>query len=249
MARIIEAGSIKAVFFDVGQTLLTPGIPEELSFVQAATEVGAELDPADVVRLMPQVYERYEELYESDDSFWSDEERATAIWLEVYAYLAELAGIPAHAREIARRVHQTYFTAGAWQIFADVLPTLNALKAHGLRMGLISNWDSSLEPIIMDLGLGSHFATIIASTVVRMHKPQRLIFDLALERIGVRAAEAVHVGDHLQADVGGARDAGLLPVLIDRQHRHGTVAATDELAVIHDLRELPAILGLPVSLL
>jgi putative hydrolase of the HAD superfamily len=233
---------IKAVFFDVGQTLLTPGIPEEVSFIEAATSVGAILDPAAVIQAMPQAYGLYEQLYQGDDSFWSDEERATAIWIEVYRYLAELAGIPEYASEVARLVHQTYFSAGAWQAFDDVRPTLDALKDRGLRIGLISNWDSSLEPIIMDMGFGHYFSTIIASTVVRMHKPQQQIFDLALERMDVSAAEAVHVGDHLQADVEGARNAGLTPVLIDRQHRHDQEVAGSGLAVVHDLRDLLQVL-------
>jgi putative hydrolase of the HAD superfamily len=187
---------------------------------------------------MPQAYQLYERLYESDDSFWADEQRATAIWIEVYRTLAELAGIPEHASKVARLVHQTYFSAGAWAAFDDVLPTLEALKGRGLRLGLISNWDSSLEPIIMDMGFGHYFSTIIASTVVRMHKPQPQIFDLALERMGISAAEAVHVGDHLQADVAGAHNAGLTPVLIDRQHRHDKEAREGGFAAIHDLREL-----------
>jgi putative hydrolase of the HAD superfamily len=200
--------------------LLAPGIPEEEVFIKAAALTGATLGCDDVTRNLRQAYELYEELYAGDDSFWADEERSTAIWLTVYAHLARLSGVPDQAEAIARIVHETYFHAGAWKLFDDVLPTLDALKARGVRMGLISNWDSSLEPIIMDLGLGHYFATIIASTVVRMHKPQRQIFDLALERIGCAASEAIHVGDHLQADVGGARQAGLTPVLIDRDHLH-----------------------------
>ncbi|MDR2197785.1 MAG: HAD family hydrolase [Coriobacteriales bacterium] len=234
---------VKAVFFDVGQTLLTLGIPEEVSFVEAAASVGAHLDAADVTRLMPQVYARYEELYARDDSFWADEERATTLWLELYAYLAELAGLSDHAHRIAQRVHQTYFAPGAWKPFDDTLPTLDALAARGLRLGLISNWDSSLESIIVGMGLDHYFSVILASTVVRAHKPQRQIFDLALERLGLDARSAVHVGDHLQADVGGARAAGLRPVLLDRDHRFDASAsaasgAQGDFAVIHSLSEL-----------
>ncbi|NLG10447.1 MAG: hypothetical protein GX562_02790, partial [Coriobacteriaceae bacterium] len=61
---------ISTVFFDVGHTLLKPGISEAQVFTEAAAEEGVYLDPKAVERHMPKMYEFYEELYEKDDSFW-----------------------------------------------------------------------------------------------------------------------------------------------------------------------------------
>jgi putative hydrolase of the HAD superfamily len=87
----------------------------------------------------------------------------------------------------------------------------------GIQMGLISNWDLSLQSVIEGLDMGHYFSSIISSAAVRMHKPQQGIFELALRQTGTTAVEALHVGDHLYADVQGARLAGIKPVFIDRE--------------------------------
>jgi putative hydrolase of the HAD superfamily len=209
------------VFFDVGQTLLTPAISEATVFTEAAARVGVTLDPADVERHMPAVYRHYEELYEEDDTFWSDDTRATQIWIEMYRYLCELVGLGEHGLAIGTLVHERYFTAASWKPYDEVIPTLEALQRRGIRMGLISNWDSSLEDVITGLGMSRFFSVIISSAVVRLHKPMPEIFELALERMGAVPEESMHVGDHLYADVAGARQAGITPVYLDRDGSGG----------------------------
>jgi len=227
--------TITTVFFDVGNTLLTPSVSEAEVFCEMAARTGAVLEPSAVEQHMPEVYRFYEELYEQDDSFWASEQRATAIWVSMYEYLCELCGLSTHAREIARLVHGAFFGAGFWKPFDDVMPVLEGLKQRGIRMGLISNWDSSLESIIKGLGLDGYFEVIISSSVVELHKPKPEIFELALSRMGARAEQAMHVGDHIQADVAGAQATGITPVLIDRTQHYPADCAP---FVIRDLREL-----------
>ena len=229
-----EQVSISTVFFDVGHTLLKPGISESQVFTEAAAQEGVQLDPVAVQRHMPKVYQLYEELYEQDDSFWSDDQRATDIWIQMYEYLCQLAGVRRNVNGIAKRVHDRYLDPQSWAPFSDVLPTLDMLKGLGIKMGLISNWDMSLHSVINGLGMGHYFSTIIASASVQMHKPQPRIFQLALEQMNVTSAEAMHVGDHLYADVGGARSAGLTAVLIDREKN----GYSGDFHAIHDLQQL-----------
>jgi putative hydrolase of the HAD superfamily len=217
----LDSNSIQAVFFDVGATLLTPAEDEGVIFSHIARQLGAEVQSAEVTRLVPAMYDLYERLYEQDDSFWSDDVRAQAIWLEMYEYLASLLKMPQSLhQQIAEKVYHYYFSPGAWKPFDDVLPCLNALRAAGIRMGLISNWDSSLRPIVEGLGLAPCFETIVASAEVRLHKPMPEIFKLALDRLGLSAGETLHVGDHVHADAEAAAAVGITPILLDRQGRH-----------------------------
>jgi putative hydrolase of the HAD superfamily len=212
---------IQAVFFDVGATLLTPAEDEGTTFTLIAERLGITIDPRDVGRQVPLMYELYEQLYEQDDSFWSDDVRAKAIWIEMYEFLASRLSIPHRLqRELAEAVYQYYFSPGAWVPYDDVLPLLDALQARGIRMALISNWDSTLAPIIEGLGMSPYFEAVIASAVVRLHKPMPEIFRLALDRLGIGAQETLHVGDHLSADVEGASAVGITPVLLDRKQQH-----------------------------
>ena len=234
---------ITTIFFDVGQTLLVPAVPEGLVFTEEAARFDVALDPALVDARVTQMYRLYEQLYKQDETFWSDEARTTAMWLKLYEYLCSLMGVEESKQAaIAQSVHRRYFSAASWKAYDDVLPALEALRERGLRMGLISNWDSTLEGIIIELGLAPYFEVILSSTVVRLHKPMPQIFELALKRMEVGPDEAIHVGDHLTADVAGALEAGIMPVLIDRR---GTTRkhVLPNTAVVSDLMGLIDLLG------
>ena len=73
---------------------------------------------------------------------------------------------------------------------------------------MISNSEGRLAELLAELGWADDFAFVIDSARVGLDKPDRRIFDLALDRLGVAAAAAVHVGDSWMADIGGARGAG-----------------------------------------
>jgi putative hydrolase of the HAD superfamily len=212
--------AIQTVFFDVGNTLLTPAVPEGDILIRAAARLGATLDPELVKRSVPRMYEYYEELYEDDNSLWASQERAVDIWRILYEHLCELVGIPELGPQIARIGYEEFLNPANWKPFDDVLPTLEALKSRGIAIGLISNWDSSLESIIRGVGIESWFDVIISSAVVGLHKPQPEIFKLALSKVGAEPSTTMHVGDHLQADVGGAATVGITPVLIDRGNHY-----------------------------
>jgi putative hydrolase of the HAD superfamily len=212
--------TIRTVFFDVGNTLLTPKIPEGQVMVDAAASLGISVDLELVSQNVPRMWQHYEELYDADNSVWADEDRAVNIWLTIYAYLCNIVGIFDKAPQIAQLGYEKYLEPESWTLFDDALPTLDALKARGIRMGLISNWDSSLKSVIKGLGLDSYFDLIISSAEVRLHKPQPEIFEFALYETGANASEAMHVGDHRVADVIGSSRVGITPVLIDRDNRH-----------------------------
>jgi putative hydrolase of the HAD superfamily len=231
--------SIKALFFDVGATLLTPAEDEGVTFTLLADGLGIALDPAEVVEKVPLMYGLYEQLYEQDSSFWGDNVRARAIWIEMYEYMASLLNVPQTLqRELAETVYRYYFAPGAWKAYDDVLPTLDMLANRGYRMGLISNWDSSLSSVIEGLNMAHYFEIIISSAEVSLHKPMPEIFELALERLGVGAHEALHVGDHVYADAKGAANVGITPILLDRKNRH----AHFEGHRVASLLEIPSLL-------
>jgi len=104
-----------------------------------------------------------------------------------------------------------HFTA-----FDDVRPALEAARARGQRLVVVSNWDVSLVGVLRGLELEALFDGIVTSAGAGVRKPSPAIFEQALTLAGVSAAEALHVGDTLDEDVAGARAAGIEPVLIRR---------------------------------
>lgn len=108
-----------------------------------------------------------------------------------------------------------------FEAFADARPTLTAARAAGRRLVVVSNWDASLHEVLARLELAPLLDGILTSAEVGARKPAAEIFARALERAGVRAAGAVHVGDSVAEDVAGARAAGIEPVLVRRDGRPG----------------------------
>ena len=134
-----------------------------------------------------------------------------------------------------RDLFDHFADAAAWELFPDTQPALAALKARGLRLGIVSNFDGRLTRICEGLRIATLFETLVMSGRVGYAKPDPRIFAVALARLGVTAEQAAHVGDSEHEDISGARAAGLRALLIQR---NGPQAGTHER--ISDLRELVA---------
>ena len=114
------------------------------------------------------------------------------------------------------------------------------LKRRGYRIGVVSNAEGRVEQDLGSAGYAGLLETVVDSHVVGVAKPDPRIFEICLERIGGRAADAIYVGDVPAFDVDGARAAGIDPVLIDPFDVHDDVEVTR----IRALDELPGLLGL-----
>jgi putative hydrolase of the HAD superfamily len=129
---------------------------------------------------------------------------------------------------------------GAWahahhfELYDDALPTLDALRDRGLKLGLLSNSARDLDEFV-----GHHGLTVDAVLTSRSHgktKPHEGIFRRMLELLGVAPVEALMVGDTIEDDVEGATAVGMRAVLVDRERRY------PEEASIADLRALLALI-------
>jgi putative hydrolase of the HAD superfamily len=228
------------VFFDVGNTLIRPHPSVSEVVRQVLAEEGHIHDLSAIDDFMPLVDEYYEDRYQSDDTFWTDEDRTLQVWVGMYSLLCRKLGIEDDAERIAARVYQEFGDPGRWEVYSDVVPAFGRLRDRGLALGLISNWDDRLTSLIAGLGLGTELETVVSSADVGLHKPDPRIFELACARLEVRPDEAAHVGDHHYADIVGARAVGMRTVLIDRhaavhEWRSGFVVTLDDLERALDL--------------
>ena len=107
-------------------------------------------------------------------------------------------------------VFNRFAVADAWHIYDDVLPTLAGLAARGIKLGIISNWDERLRPLLTALQLTRHFSSIIISCEVGATKPDARLFVRAAQELAVAPGELLHVGDSLAMDVRGAENFGAL---------------------------------------
>ena len=104
-----------------------------------------------------------------------------------------------------------------FRAYPEVPGTLAALRGRGVRLVVVSNWDVSLHERLEETGLAPLRDGAVASAQAGAAKPDPAIFALGLELAGVAARDAWHAGDSLDADVEGARAAGIRPVLVARE--------------------------------
>ena len=103
-------------------------------------------------------------------------------------------------------------TYDALRLFPAVSETIAELSAI-FRLGIISNAEGAYQrEKIGVLGIARHFQTVVISGEVGYRKPDPRIFHYALDVFGVRADEALFVGDRLDVDIAGAKAAGMKAV-------------------------------------
>jgi putative hydrolase of the HAD superfamily len=223
---------LRAVLFDVDFTLARPG-PElgPEGYRRLGERFGLELEPSRYGDARAAALERIQR----HADLVHDEEIWVAFTEQI---ILGMGGQLPQARECAVEMTRAWERSENFDLYEDVLPVLEELRAHGLRIGLVSNTGRDLGEF-----LAHHTLPVDAALGSRAHgwtKPHPSIFQAVLERLGVKPDEAAMVGDSPEDDVEGARALGIRAFLIDRDDRFPDVP--DRLP---DLYGLPAALGLP----
>lgn len=117
---------------------------------------------------------------------------------------------------------------------------LEELRAMGVSLYVVSNWDILLEGVLTDLGWRDYFDGVIVSAVVGSEKPERDIFEEALRMSGKldRRESVIHVGNDPVTDIRGAAQSGLDTLLVSRKNNANAPEAT---FAAPDLNGLPAL--------
>ncbi|TXT50304.1 MAG: putative hydrolase of the HAD superfamily [Spirochaetes bacterium] len=129
-----------------------------------------------------------------------------------------------------------------WKAYPFVPSTLETLKALGLKLGVISNWDPSAKPILRRCGLAGFFEHIVISCEVGVSKPDKGIFQIALDAAKTSAFQCLYVGDNYYDDAVGASSVGMESLIINRFGTFG-VEELKGMTIIRDIAEIPGILA------
>jgi len=230
---------IKAVFFDWFNTLARYEPPREELQSQVLQEFGIHVSPK---KILHGLFFADRDYFEENAVFpirkRSPEEQAKIYTRYQKAVLTE-AGVNLPREQetflkLMKRIKQ--LSAGmTFALFDDVLPTMKTLKEQELLLGLLTNLDRDMKPICRELGLEPYIDFVVTSGEIGVDKPAPPIFLAALQRAGVDAAEAIHVGDQYKVDVIGAKGVGITPILIDR---YDLYHKANDCPQIHSLAEL-----------
>jgi putative hydrolase of the HAD superfamily len=131
-------------------------------------------------------------------------------------------------------VEEALLAAIRFDAYPEVPAVLEALRAGGARLAVVSNWDVSLHDVLERTGVRPLVDAVVISAELGAAKPDPAIFRAALGRLSAGADGALHVGDSVEHDVAGARAAGLEAVLVVRDG----AAAPDGVRAIASLEGL-----------
>lgn len=121
--------------------------------------------------------------------------------------------------EFFAQLYAHFATAAPWEIYPDTVASLERWRGRGIELGVLSNFDSRLYPVLEVLELADFFRSVTISTEVGAPKPDPLIFATALQKHRCAPEDAWHVGDSYQEDYEGATAAGLKGIWLNRQGR------------------------------
>lgn len=191
--------NIEAITFDVGGTLIEPWPSVGHVYAAVAGEYGVPgLSPEDLDLRFLDAWSALDGRAESKED-WACIVRATFEGLGPFA----------HPEALFESLYARFVEPGSWRIFDDVVPTLTALKERGFRLGVLSNWDNRLRPLLDRLELTAFFDVVVVSCEVGYRKPAPEIFQHAAQALNLAPHRILHVGDSPELDLEGAARAGL----------------------------------------
>ncbi|CAD5168671.1 unnamed protein product [Musa acuminata subsp. malaccensis] len=106
-------------------------------------------------------------------------------------------------------VYEHFANGDAWHLPAGAYEEMCLLKDAGVKLAVVSNFDTRLRKLLKDLNVAHLFDAIIISSEVGFEKPAAEIFRAALDQIGVQSSRVIHVGDDEKADKHGANAIGI----------------------------------------
>ena len=205
----------KAIFFDAGSTLFEVTLPREERFALLAERLGFGLAREEALAVHRQMYAAS---FAGGFPYTTTLEQERQAWLGLYRpLLAEVGVSDPHDMLAQKLVDECNYTR--WlAIYPEVHHVLGQLRGRFL-LGVISNAPPSLPEGLEYLELATYFDTIVVSSLVGVQKPAAAIFQIALDRLGVAAAESFFVDD-IEENVVAATALGMTAALIDRDDKH-----------------------------
>jgi putative hydrolase of the HAD superfamily len=234
LARVPPVGArYDAVLFDMGYTLVYFEPAQQIIVQEALAAAGAERSVAEIDAAVREVWGAY---YRdaATVTFPATPEYDREAQQELEQSLLAHLGLDTDERTLrtySQAIEASFSRPNVIRPYSEVVAVLEALKAQGYRLGIVSNWSWNLRDSVAQAGLARYFEIVWASAYAGCSKPHPCIFEQALEHLQVPPDRAFYVGDSYRHDVGGARNAGLDVALLDRS---GT-AEDPDCPIIHDL--------------
>lgn len=192
----VVAAPDTALLVDAAGTLLHPAEPIAAVYVRFAARHGARVVEAEVGRRLRRVMVQARPRRQGHPDW-------RPYWAEVVSVATGCDSV-----SLLDALLEYYKRPDAWRLASGAEACARAVAERGMKIAVVSNWDTRLRDTLSGLGVLDWVDTAIISGELGIEKPDPGIFHRACQRLGVEPAKALHVGDDAVDDVAGARDAG-----------------------------------------
>src|SRR6266550_635080 len=196
--KLEQPQSIRTIFFDAGFTLLHPSPSILVVCQQVCQQHGLHVDLNHLQQGIEGAKNFHFRQFQSNRYIWADEQAITEFWFSYYRSLLQplIAEYDEkYLDQLIRAIAEEFEKHTTWQLYPDVKPTLEAFRAKGYSLGVISDWNIALGPLLRLFDLTQYFDCLIISAVARHAKPSPTLYDMALERANAIPDYTIHIGD------------------------------------------------------
>jgi len=205
---VLPTTPVAAISIDAGFTLIDHLVGPADVVIEAASRSGRRVDSADVSAAM----ERHRSLLADGAAVWASDDAASSALTRYYvAVLSDLEGPGQCAdamNDLARDVITRYVAPSNWVARPFARRLLERAATGGRRVGVLSNWQTSLASAVAHAGLFDLTDEVLPSSLVGAGKPSATPFLAMAESLGVAPPAMAHMGDDVVSDVGGSLRAG-----------------------------------------
>lgn len=231
----MKTGYVNTVFFDAADTLFYIKDGLGPTYAGVAQKHGAQNAEPDVIKkAFVKAFNSAPPLafgdVSADDRKKLEKDYWRVIVEQVYSEVGMFDGFDDHFEELFE-----VFRSRAWTLFPETKETLETLKEKGMKLGIISNFDSRVYDVMQDLGITGYFDFFVISSEAGYAKPESRIFKIALQEADSTAIDCIHIGDNLNNDFHCPRTVGIQALLIDREGENENLGAHHR---IKDLTEI-----------
>ena len=201
----------RAVLFDAAETLFTTRGSVGEIYAGIARRYGSQASTEAIQAAFARHFRGAGPISIQDQKHW---------WKDIVKRVFLDVGMVDNFDEFFDRVYDKFRDSQGWILFPETLEVLEELRQLGLKLGIISNFDTRIYSVLDSLGIRQFFESVTTSSETGYSKPQREIFDCAARALSGPSHEILLVGDSPQDDVEAAIRAGLSAVLIDRRNQY-----------------------------
>jgi len=203
---------LKAVLFDLGGTLIqTPSIPEIMQDMLEAKGISRSIEEIDKAREEADTHMGgHRDLPKLREEFW----------IKWNSKILEKLGIKREQKTLATYIFESWWDYANARLYPEVMKVLQILRENGFKLGVVTNGlKSDIDKILPQVGLAGAFDIVVVIDSVGKMKPDKDIFLHALKKLSVQPHEAIFIGDRIEEDYNGAKNAGIKAFFIDRENK------------------------------